>query len=161
MANFLRQIRQARWLKYPDLQWLPPGELQGDSFLDLQTTSNTLSVYAINGDTDKDRVTSALAANRDNASTFDYAVFDDAGFAALGIVAEPYEGTTLDVGVNQMHYHLINLTVGGLTGLARLVSEVEHFRIMPKQVASLVRATVAAGNVPVAKLKPDLRASIQ
>ena len=106
-------------------------------------------------------MTIALAANRDNVSVFDYAVFDDANFASLGIIAEPYEGTTPDIAVNQMHYHLRNLTLGGLTGLARVVSEVEHIRIAPNVVKSRISEAIASGTLPAEKLKPELLARIQ
>ena len=158
MAYFLRQIRQSCWF---DLPWLPIGELQGDSLLDLQTTDNTLSVCEVNSEHDKERVTVALAANGKFVSNFDYAVFDDTNFASLGIITEPHEGNTPDAVVNQLHYHLRNLTLGRLTGLARVVSEVEHIRIARHVVKTRISEAIAAGTLPAEKLEPELLERLQ
>ena len=45
-------------------EWLPAGEFQGGSLVDLQTQDNCLSVYLINDDAHIERVAVALAANR-------------------------------------------------------------------------------------------------
>jgi len=140
---------------------LPIGELQGDSLRDLETTDNTLSVYEVNNEHDKERVAVALAAHRKFVSVFDYAVFDDTNFASLGIIAEPHEGNTPDAAVNQLHYHLRNLTLGRLTGLARVVSEVEHIRIAPNVVKARISEAIAAGTLPTEKLEPELLARLQ
>ena len=158
MPYFLRQIRQSRWF---DLPWLPIGELQGDSLRDLETADNTLSVFEVNSQHDKERVTVALAANRKYVSVFDYAVFDDTNFISLGIIAEPHEGTTPDAAVNQLHYNLRNLSLGGLSGLARVVSEVEHIRISENVVKARISEAIAAGTLSTDKLQPELLARIQ
>ncbi len=81
----MRVVRQARWYKYPELDWLPDGGLQADALGDLQTSGNALSVYRVENETDRERVIVALAANRDNLANLDYAIFDDAGLASIGI----------------------------------------------------------------------------
>ena len=159
--DFLRTIRQSRWYGYPDLDWLPVGELQGDSLLDLRTTDNTLSVYAVNNEYDKERVTVALAANRKFIDVLDYAVFDDSDFASLGIIAEPYEGNTPDAAVNRLHYHLRNLTLGRLAGLAKVVSEVDHTRIARNVVKARISEAIAGGILPAEKLQSELLAALQ
>ena len=75
MATFLRMTRQGRWLKYPDLEWLQPDELQSDALLDLQTKDNRLSVYRAEGEEEAKQVVIALAANRESLSNLDYAIF--------------------------------------------------------------------------------------
>ncbi len=156
MTYFLRVIRQTRWLKYPDLDWLPVGGLQGDALGDLQTTGNALSIFKVESETDKERVVIGLAANRDNLANLDYAVFEDSLFNTLGIAAEQREGATPDIQVNNLHYELRNLTVGQVAQLAQVVSTGEHGRISRKQVKSQLQAAISAGTVDRGRLKPQL-----
>lgn len=156
MTYFLRSIRQARWLKYPDLNWLPHGELQGDALRDLQTTDNALSIYKVESEGDKERIVIGLAATKDNVANLDYAIFEDSKFSVLGIAAEEREGDTPDIEVNKLHCELRNLTVGLLAQLAQVVSMGKHNRILKKQIKSGLQAAVNAGMVDRGRLKPQL-----
>jgi hypothetical protein len=161
VTHFLRVIRQARWLQHPDLEWLPPGELQGDALRDLETTDNTLSVYEIKSEAEVAPVTLALAANRDNVAVLDYAIFDDAEFASLGIVAEQREGATPDAAVNAQHYNLRNLTVGQFAGLAYVISRGNHERLPRRQIKTLLTEAVTAGILNRHRMKPQLLRELQ
>ena len=91
----MRVVRQARWYKYPELDWLPDGGLQGDALGDLQTGGNDLSVYRVENETGRERVIVALAANLDNLANLDYAIFDDAGLASIGVAINQQEMSRL------------------------------------------------------------------
>ncbi len=156
MARFLRQVSQRRWYKYPDLDWLPAGELQGDALCDLRTTDNALSVFELKTEADKERVAIALAATRDGLDVFDYAVFDGSGLASLGIIADQTEGETPDIDVNKLHYDLRNLTVTRLASLAQVLSRGEFARIPVKDVKSKLKEALNAGTLDSARFNGKL-----
>ena len=107
----MRTTRQARWLKYPDLEWLSQDDIQSDALLDLRTEDNKLSVYKVENEADTERVIIALAATRENLSNLDYAVFEDSTLASTDITISQQNGETPDAEVNKLHYDLTNLTV--------------------------------------------------
>ena len=153
MAQFLRVIRQARWLSQ---DWLPSGELPGDTLLDVQTRDNALSVYQVDDAVDKDRVALALAANRDHVNVIDYLIFDDAGFPSMRITSERRPGDTPDEQVNELHYELENLTVSKLAQLTRILSDYEPVRIPLPRVRSRLREAVTVGSLDRTRLKLSL-----
>ena len=81
MPQLLRgNLRQTRWFVNPDIPWLAPGDLQGDSLVDLITEDNALSVYEVRNNVEEERVSVALAATRDRPAKYDYAVFEEERF---------------------------------------------------------------------------------
>ena len=158
MAYFLRVIRQSHWF---NLEWLPAGELQGDTLRDLQTSNNTLSVYEVRVEDDQERVAVALAANRRYLAVLDYAIFDDSNFNSIGIIAEPREGETPDAVVNQRRYNLMNLTIGRLAYLAQEVSRGTHSRIPEKVVKFRISEGIETGMISREKLQPELLQGLQ
>ena len=121
----MRVVRQPRWHKNPELDWLPDGDLQADALGELQTGGNALSVYRVENETGRERVIVALAANRDNLANLDYAIFDDAGLASIGVAINQPDGQTPDLGVNRLHYDLANLTAGRLVQLVPRPAETD------------------------------------
>ena len=156
MASFLRIIRQARWLKHPDLDWMAPSEIQGDALGDLQTRENKLSVYRVESENAAERVAIALAANRDNLANFDYAVIDDVKLLSTDIKISRQIGETPDHEVNQLHYDLFDLTIGRLVQFAFIVSAAERSRIPRKDVKTKLRQAIHAGVLDKSKLSPKL-----
>ena len=153
--------RQARWLKHPDLDWLPRDELQSDALGDLQTKDNTISVYRVDNEQDAERVIVALAANREYVANLDYAIFEDAEFDSIDIEVSQNEGETPDAEVNKLHYDLTNLTARKLVQLAQVVSSGRHSRILKKTVEVRLRRALVAGYLDKGRLKPDLLRRIQ
>ena len=160
MSSFLRLIRGGRWLKFPDVDWLQDGELQGDAFSDLQTSGGKLSIFKVDDETDKQRVVIALAANRDDVDVLDYAVFEDSNLASQGIVPDIQEGETPDKEANQLHYELRNMTVTRLAQLAEVVAAGEHKRILKKQIKSWLQKAVTTGDLNKTKMKRGLLQSL-
>lgn len=156
MARFLRMTRQARWLTYPDLEWMSPSEIQSDALGDLQTKDNKLSVYRIENEEEAERVVIALAANRDNLANLDYAVFEDTILESTDIAIRQQTGETPDEEVNRLHYDLIGLTVGRLAQLAEVLSKGQHDRVPRKQIAAGLRRSVVAGMLDRSRLSPQL-----
>ena len=153
MRQFLRSIRQGRWYRYPVVDWLDDGELQGDALSDIRTQDCRLSVYRVTSDADRQRVAVALAATRNEFSNMDYAVFVDSDLDALGITVQPTEGDTPDEAVNELHYELGNLTVKRLALLAKIVSVGEHRRIRQKQIKVLLQEAARSGRLDMARVK--------
>lgn len=160
MTAFLRSIRRGRWAQHPDIDWLQPGELQGDALTDLRTTGGVLSVFAIDGVVDQRDIVMALAARRDNISNLDYVMFDDDGFAASELESVRADGDTPVVEVNRVHYHIINLTTERLARLATIMSSGERGRVTGKRVEALLRQAVREGRMNTARINPNLLARL-
>lgn len=153
MRQFMRIVRQGRWFKYPVVDWLGDGELQGDALSDIRTQDCRLSVYGVSDEVDRQRVAVALAATREEISHMDYAVFSDSSLDSLGITVQATEGDTPDKTVNRMHYELGNLTVKRLAWLAEIVSAGKHERIWQRQVKALLQEAAGAGRLDKTKVR--------
>ena len=158
MSRFMRVISGGKWRS--DLDWLDAGELSGDVLWDLRTQGGKLSVYRVAED-DRRRVVAALAANRDNVSKLDYAVFEDSCLGSLGITVDRSDGHTPDEAVNGLHYNLGNLTVERLAALAEIIAAGEHKRIYGKTIIKWLNDAASAGNLDVEKVKSGIRKALQ
>ena len=147
MSKFLRVIRQGKWHRYPEVDWLEIGDLKGDALSDIQTQDGKLSVYLVDSEVDRRRVVVALAATRENVSNIDYAVFENARLVLLGIMVDQSPGKMPDQTVNGMHYELGRLTTKRLTQLADVVSAGEHKRILKKRIKELLKEAIDAGRL--------------
>ena len=152
MRLFLRVVKQRRWIRQPDEDWLEDGELKGDALSDLATQNGKLSVYMVSGKADRQRIAVALAATRQNFSPMDYVVFSDSDLKSFGITVQHTPGTTPDSEVNDLHYELGRLTVGRLVRLATVVSAGEHKRILEKQIKALLSEAAISGRLNKAKI---------
>jgi hypothetical protein len=161
VARFLRAIRQRRWFTYPDIDWLPQGELQADALLDLRTVGNSISLYEIRDDSDELRIATALAANRDNVDVIDYAVFEDSQFTELDLAVSQSVGETPDATVNSLHYDLLNLTARQVGGLAEVISNGAHTRIPRKTVSSLLAEAIEVERLDRERIKLSLLSRLQ
>lgn len=151
MSQFLRSVRQGRWYKYPDVEWLEAGEIQADALSDIQTKDGRLSVYRVANDYDIQRV-AALAANRDKITNIDYVVFTGANLDSLGITVRPTEGKTPDGAINRLHCELGNLTAKRLVQLAGVVSAETHKRIQKRQIKERLQEAASAGHLDKARV---------
>ena len=156
MSLFLRVVRQGRWLRFPDIPWLPVDELQADALSDLTTEKNGLSVYRVEGDGDRQRIIIALAATRDKPGNLDYVIFDDANMLALGITPEYREGETPDQSANKLHWELRNLTVNHLSGLATILAAGEHERVQKKVIKARLRGALRSSLLERRTMKRSL-----
>lgn len=161
MRQFLRVIRCGRWYKHPEIGWLGKDELQSDALCDIQTKENKLSVYMISSEDDKLRVIVALAANRDNPSNLDYAVFDESRFDSLDITVKQTEGYTPDAMANTLHYEIVDLTVKRLAMLAEVISTGQHDRILEREIKMLLHDAANEGRIDEKLLKPNILKCLQ
>ena len=157
----MRVTRQARWMIYPDLAWLPPGEIQGDALQDIETSDNKVSVFRVENEDDAQQVVFALAANREFLSNLDYAVFDDSNLMAAGIVIRQKDGQTPHNEANKLHYDLSELTARRLVLLAQAVASGEHSRVPKKDIKVGLQQALRSGTIDEDKMKPKLLQSIQ
>lgn len=154
MNQFLRSVRQGRWHKYPQIDWLEAGELQGDALKDVLTRNGRLSVYRVANETDRQRVVVALAATKEHIENIDYAVFADSDLASLGITVLDVRGDTPDEVVNELHYELGNLTVKRLIRLVEIISFGEHKRVQRGEVEKQLQEAVRSGHLNNRRVKP-------
>ena len=148
-------------MMYPDLAWLPQGEIQSDALGDLQTRDNRLSVYRIENEEDAEQVIIALAATREYLAHLDYAVFGDAMLIATGIVIRQQDGETPNSEANKLHYDLLELTAGRLLVLAEAVASGEHARAPRKDIRVRLKQALHSGTIEEDKIKPKLLESIR
>jgi hypothetical protein len=159
----LRQIRKSRWYK-EDWGHLEGEDIPADPLGDLVTTGNELSVWFVKDDrSNLDQVVTALAANRDNISTFDYTLFDLKVLEDLGISSKKTSGGTLDeLANNSWHIDLAGLTAFKLVKLAKmLLDKGERKRVLGKEIRRLIANAVASEQIELAKLKPSLKDKVE
>ncbi len=155
MREFLRTTRQGRWYTYPVVDWLGEDELQGDALSDIMVKDGRLSVFSVASDADRQRVAVALAANREDITTMDYAVFADSRLRELGITVQQTKGDTPDETVNELHYELGNLTVERLALLTRIVYAGDHKRIRRRQIKELLSEAARSRRLDEKRIKYD------
>lgn len=155
MKEFLRIIRQGRWHIYPKVDWLNEYDLRGDALSDIVTKDGRLSVFNVSNDSDKQRVAVALAANRENITNMDYAVFDESCLHSLGITMQQTKGKTPDEYVNKLHYELGYLTVERLALLTKIVYTGKHERIYRKQLKELLSEAARSRQLDEKRIKHE------
>lgn len=135
------------------MSWLPDGELPADPLNDLGTQSNELSVYHITANrSNLDRVIAALAANTDNLSNIDFAVFDENVISELGIKIKKSKGKSPDDQVNNWHSDLYELTATKVLSLARAIKD--RAKIDRKvQVLNMVADALINGQIDRSRIK--------
>ena len=157
MRLFLRVVKQRRWIKQPDEDWLEDGELKGDALSDLNAQNGRLSVYTVSGEADRQRVAVALAATRRSFSNIDYMVFSGSDLRRFGITVQQTPGRTPDSEVNGLHYELGQLTVDRLARLATIISVGMPKRILEKRVKVLLREAASSGRLKADAVSLEMR----
>jgi len=160
----LRKIRKAKWYRNDAVPWLAKEGLQADALVDLATKGNRLSVYVVEDDrSNLERIITAIAANCDFISDFDYALFAQETLDEIKINAEHTSGETPDTVVNSWHRDLVELSAANIFALANvIVTNAERKRVLSKRVLELVARAVASGQIEREKLrlKPDQIAKV-
>jgi hypothetical protein len=158
----LRSIRKARWYN-EDLPWLAPDEPQADVLADLNTSQNTLSVWLIEDDrSNLERVITALAANRNRPSNFDYAIIDRQFLDGIGVKFDHEPGQTPDRDVNRWHLDMIELSASGLLMFARtLYAHAQKERILEKRIRHLITEAVNSGHLDRSELRATMLGKLQ
>lgn len=164
MPFVLRKIRKAKWYKSDGVPWLGEDELQADALVDLATKGNKLSVYVVDDDqANLEQIVTALAANCDYISDFDYALFNREALLEVNIKFENTEGDTPDAIVNSWHCDLIELSATKMMALATLIwTRAERKRFLSKRVLEMVVKAIASQQIDRTKLrlKPEMVAKI-
>lgn len=145
--QFLRAVRQGRWLTHPHWPGLQPGQVQADALGDLTTTKNRLSVFRVESDSEIAMVTVALASNKKFLANIDYLLFDDSHLESLEIEAIRNKGNTPDARVNELHYDLNIRDGSALLSFAQSISDGQVTRIYdydlgPQLLDALTRGVI-------------------
>ena len=127
MPHVLRKISKSKWYQLP---WMLSGEVQADSFKDLKTDSNELSVWYVDDNrSNLDQIITCLASNLDSISHIDYALIDISTIQDFGItVAENVPAKTAFTAGNVWHRDLIELTGEEIRRLAREIQNRTQLR---------------------------------
>lgn len=160
MPFILRKIRKSRWYNSERVLWLPAGEVQADALNDLQTIGNELSVWLIEDNkSNLNQVITALAANTEHVSNFDYILFSQQLLSRTDISMKESKGVSPDDHANaNWHRDLVELSVGKLADLARQIQrQGEKARILQKNVVNRIVEGVRSGRIEMTRLKPKVQ----
>lgn len=162
MPLILRKIRKAKWYKGGGVPWLAENDLQADALGDLLTKGNRLSIYLVDDEyTNLEQIVTALAANCDYISDFDFALFNEEALQNINIKLESTEGDTPDATVNSWHGDLVELTADKVIALATVIwTRAEKRRFLSKRILELVVKAVASQQIDRARLKKGLMEKI-
>ena len=160
MALILRIVRKSRWCFPPP--WLPEDDVQADSLVDFSTKNNELSVWHIEDESNLERIISALAANRDTLSNFDYALFDNKILVDNNIKLRESKGISLDEEMNDLfHFDLYELSANKVANLTIcIMKEGKINRIHERDIKQFIINSIEAGNIKPDNLKDKLRNKI-
>ena len=146
------------------MPWLRAGDFPAAPLGDLRTSvASRLSVWHIEGDrSNLKEVVAALAATRDHADKFDFALFPEGVLQEAQIRAEVTRGDSLDLAANQKwHRDLVELSSAKLVRLAELIhlqGQIE--RLLENEVTELIREGVEAGQLDQRRLNDQLRIDV-
>ena len=107
--------------------WPPAPDLPADRLVDLDTSSNKLSVFSCESEKlDKAKITvaAALIAKRNTVRDLDWVVIslDDVKKAGYDIVLTPKSGNSADADVNKGHFDIRNLTARAILKLLEMLT---------------------------------------
>lgn len=148
MPKILRKIKRSRWYGADEVDWLAEGEVQAEALVDLETQSNTLSVWIVDDDdSNLDRVVAALAAKCGSKTIVDYVTIDQKRIDDIGLLMQQTSGDSPDSAANSMwHRDLQHLTVNGVAALAaELSANGQRNRMTWLKVKAAVQRSVDAG----------------
>ena len=148
MALFVRKVKQNRWFTEDAAPFLDIGDVPADSVIDLQTSSNLLSVWEVEPDrSDLARIVRALALGPLKIDHTSYIVFDSDRLGQAEIEIQNNAGTSLDRGINHRHRDLV-LSGKKLVALAEVLLRYGELRTMIKpDVRELVEQGLRDGEL--------------
>lgn len=144
---FLRIIKKTLWLK-EDWPWISGDDVPATCLGDVRgdVVSCAVSVYDVMDVEIAERAAIAFAALRKNFDALEYALFDPADLAPLGIAIENTLGVTPDPTVNVLHRDLSNMTVRKSSGLAQVIGNRGVLKtILPKEVETKITEYYSTG----------------
>lgn len=155
MAKLMRKIKKSRWADADDLPWLGPGDIQADAIVDLKTSSNSLSVFAVDDSAASvDDVVAALGASSDHLSVIDFALFGEEIAESLDIRMIPCPGDLVDAEVNSWHRDLRELSGRKLLALAEHIKKTAKIeRVQPQTVLVCVAEAITARRIDRKQIK--------
>ena len=161
MSLLVRKIRKSRWYRNHD--WLTEVDIQADSLGDLSTKQNRLSVWFVEEDeSNLERIITALAANCDTLSNFDYALFSEDILARESIKIEKSQGISKDSDANdRWHRDICELSATKLLSIAQHISkEGKIDRIQERIIGEHISKAVQTGKIKLETLKPGIQSKI-
>jgi len=160
----LRKIRKGRWYKEPQPSWLCADDIPSDPLGDLVTSENSLSVWYIDDERANLRdVITAMAANRDHVSNFDYVLVGLEDVLSLNLKLESTEGGSPNKEANRRwHRDVIELSSAKLGQLAKLFYQKgQRDRVQEKIVRSMILTVLGEGDkIDKSKLSSSMQDSL-
>lgn len=154
MSYLLRKIKGNRWLRIPR----EDNNFPADPLADLNTTSNTLSVYYVEQENRDIKIAIAGIATTKPIENFGYALvkLSDVKLEGFNIIEK--SGTTPSKEANQLHREIINLTAEKLVRLAKLIHRSpKKTTILKREVGNIVQDALKHKKLDKEKIKPELR----
>ncbi len=165
MSYMLRTVRKSRWYLSNSGEWLDKDDLPADILNDLITSSNTLSIWEIDGNKNNlERLLAALAASREHINQLDYVLFSPEILNQVDVKTVKTKGELLDPVANEWHVDITDLTAMKLIALAKAIVHspiTEKIRHPEKSIKLLVAQAVANDHFPIDSLKDKVRIDIK
>jgi hypothetical protein len=149
MALLLRKVKQSRWFKEPAATFLRVGDVPADTFVDLQTKENLLSVWEVFEDrSNLIRVVRAIAIGSQKIDHTGYILFDSSHLEDAEIAVKNNEGRSDDKGANSWHRDL-ELSGKKLLALATLLlKHGETGTVLKPELTESVDEGIRSGELP-------------
>lgn len=160
MPRLLVKVKKANWLKSKKLE---EGDVPGDCLQDLRIKDNELSVWKIEADNSNlNRVMTALAANHESITTFDFLLFDEAVIATLGLKMNVTVGKTPDrEASSRWHRDIIGLSgKKALSLVVAIFDSAEWERFWEPQVSESLKNALSLGHIDRESLNAKLAAKL-
>lgn len=153
-----RGVHRPRWLR--DVPGDPPGPCADALTHDLQTKSDTLSWWAVDGS--EEEIVIAIASTRDSVSNVDLAIVNTDDIDALNITWERSSADIPYAPARDRHYDLINLSAAAVGRLAGHLHENRDGieRLREKEVRDLLIATIGEGHLELEEINASLLSSL-
>jgi hypothetical protein len=168
MSLLVRKINRSKWPKEEDLEKIHVTQLKADMMADLRTSSDKLSIWEINEETEANDIIMALAtgAKVSNTSTTNVVLLDMEALTAANLLIEENEseGDTAITELRKFHRNIINLDVGSLMKLVDLIIDAlkkkKVARLTEKKVKSRLLQAIKEKKVNTKYLSSKLRFSL-
>jgi hypothetical protein len=156
----IRKIKKRKWDKPEASPGAPDSPVPAEPIADFCTVNNEISVWHIEEDqANLERVITALSANTDFVSNFDYAIFDAQIVLDLALELKATPGGSPDDEANQKwHRDIVVATADNLCALVKSIyGQCAKERISEADIRSNLKKAIESTQIAVARLPVKLR----
>jgi hypothetical protein len=162
MSFLVRKIDRSKW----DQRKILDGEQPSADAITrcMKTTLNTLSLWSIDAESEREEAVLAIASNFANLDAIDILLIDRSLMEEKGLALVPKTGLTPYHNFESKHLDVINLDYLSLGAMAEVtvesIRQQRHKRFRESELIEILTNGVQAGKVQWSELKPDVQKKI-